>query len=388
MIRDPEVTPHQARLAFRFWISASGFWRGRSAGRAWSLILLLVAVVVLQLTVQYKLNFWFRNFFDAFGRRDGPALWTQTLIFVAIVVASVALAILSVWARMATQRGWREWLSRYLIEHWLSDGHHLAPIFAAGARQSPEYRIAEDARVATEVPVDLAFGLLTAVLTAVVFIDVLWRIGGRLVIDAFGLSFVLPAYLVIAVILYSATLTMAMLAICRRLPLAVEEKNQAEAELRSMASRLTRIHEGPRAGGKTGAELRGLRTVLNKVIHRWRALSFQLMRFTLLSHANLLIAPVIAWIICAPNYLHGSMTLGEVAQASAAFVTVQTALNWVVGNYQNLAEWTASVNRVSVLLLSWDLIDDAVPLRLPVPYVVVVAVESASGQSSGEVASG
>jgi len=42
--------------------------------------------------------------------------------------------------------------------------------------------------VATEVPVDLAFGLVTAVLTAVVFIDVLWRIGGTLAIGAFGMS--------------------------------------------------------------------------------------------------------------------------------------------------------------------------------------------------------
>jgi len=83
------------------------------------------------------------------------------------------------------------------------------------------------------------------------------------------------------------------------------------------------------------------------------------MRFTLVSHANILIAPTIAWILCAPHYLRGTMSLGEVAQASAAFITVQTALNWVVSNYQHLAEWTASVNRVSALLLTWDQIDDA-----------------------------
>jgi ABC-type uncharacterized transport system fused permease/ATPase subunit len=53
------------------------------------------------------------------------------------------------------------------------------------------------------------------------------------------------------------------------------------------------------------------------------------------------------------------MTLGEAAQAAAAFVAVQTALNWVVGNYQHLAEWTASVNRVSSLLIIWDEIDSA-----------------------------
>ena len=51
--------------------------------------------------------------------------------------------------------------------------------------------------------------------------------------------------------------------------------------------------------------------------------------------------------VCAPKYLGGTMSLGEVAQAAAAFVSVQTALNWVVGNYQHLAEWTASVDVVT-----------------------------------------
>ncbi len=322
-----------------------------------------MVIVVLQLAVQYALNYWSRDFFDAFGRRDGSEVWTEVLIFLPLVATSIALAILSVWARMATQRRWRDWLSRHLIDRWVSDGHYLAPEFSGGERQSPEYRIAEDARVATELPVDLAFGLLTALLTGLVFIDVLWRIGGSLRIEAYGVYFVLPAYLVIAAALYSATLTMGMLAIARRLPRAVEGKNQAEAELRSMASRLRGSSKGSQAVSMSGAQLRGLRTVLSKVIFRWRDLARQLMRFTLLSHANLLIAPATGWILCAPQYLRGTMTLGEAAQAAAAFVAVQTALNWVVGNYQHLAEWTASVNRVSSLLISWDEIDSA--KRLP-----------------------
>ena len=156
---------------------------------------------------------------------------------------------------------------------------------------------------------------------------------------------------------HAATTTTAMLAIGRHLPKAVEVKNQAEAELRSMASSLRQIDAPPTIVGKRTAHLRGLRRVLNKVIQRWRDLAGELMRFTLLSHANILIAPAIAWILCAPNYLRGTMTLGEVAQAAAAFVSVQTAFNWVVGNYQHLAEWTASVNRVSSLLFTWDRID-------------------------------
>jgi vitamin B12/bleomycin/antimicrobial peptide transport system ATP-binding/permease protein len=353
----PDATPDQTQLAARFWDSAAGFWRGRSARWAWLLTLLVAVIVVLELAVQYAMNLWYRYFFDAFGRKDATAVWTETLVFIPLVAASVTLAILSVWARMATQRRWREWLSRYLIDHWLADSHYLA--LELDASELPEYRIAEDARVATEVPVDLAYGLLTAVLTAIVFTFVLWRIGGSLAIHALGTSFVMPAYLVISVIVYSAVLTTAMLAIGRHLPKAVEVKNQAEAELRSKASSLRQIEEPARTKVKKAAQLRGLRKVLNKVIHRWRDLAGELMRFTLLSHANLVIAPAIAWILCAPKYLGGTMSLGEVAQAAAAFVSVQTALNWVVGNYQHLAEWTASVNRVSSLLFTWDHIDDS-----------------------------
>lgn len=41
-----------------------------------------------------------------------------------------------------------------------------------------EYRIAEDARVATDAPIDLLVGLLASVLTAVTLVAVLWRVGG------------------------------------------------------------------------------------------------------------------------------------------------------------------------------------------------------------------
>jgi vitamin B12/bleomycin/antimicrobial peptide transport system ATP-binding/permease protein len=102
MFRDPDTTSGQARLAFRFWESASGFWRGPTARRAWALSLLLIAIILMQFLVQYGLNCWYRDFFDAFGRRDGSGVWTQTLIFIPLVAASIALAIVSVWTRMAT----------------------------------------------------------------------------------------------------------------------------------------------------------------------------------------------------------------------------------------------------------------------------------------------
>ena len=85
------------------------------------------------------------------------------------------------------------------------------------------------------------------------------------------------------------------------------------------------------------------------------------MRITLVSQGNLLVAPVVAWILCAPKYLVGTMSLGEVAQAAAAFVTVQAALNWLVDNFPGLADCLSSINRVASLLVALDEVDPRPP---------------------------
>jgi putative ATP-binding cassette transporter len=51
------------------------------------------------------------------------------------------------------------------------------------------------------------------------------------------------------------------------------------------------------------------------------------------------------------------MTLGQVMQATAAFIQVQYAFNWIVDNYAKIAEWTASARRVSGLMISLDHLD-------------------------------
>jgi vitamin B12/bleomycin/antimicrobial peptide transport system ATP-binding/permease protein len=57
-----------------------------------------------------------------------------------------------------------------------------------GDHQNPEYRIADDVRLATESPVDFIAGITTAVLSAVTFIAVLWTIGGALSFSVGGVS--------------------------------------------------------------------------------------------------------------------------------------------------------------------------------------------------------
>jgi len=96
---------------------------------------------------------------------------------------------------------------------------------------------------------------------------------------------------------------------------------------------------------------------LRQVLLRWRQLCRQLMGTTMVSQTDVLLAPVFAWILCAPKFLAGSMMLGELTQAAAAFVMVQAAFNWIVDNYQRLANWRSSAYRVATLLQALDDVD-------------------------------
>jgi vitamin B12/bleomycin/antimicrobial peptide transport system ATP-binding/permease protein len=228
-----------------------------------------------------------------------------------------------------------------------------------GEHQTPEYRIAEDARVATDLPIDLSLGLLSSFLSAITFIGVLWTVGGDLVIEAFGVFLSVPGYLVIAVVVYSMVFTTSMMLIGRHLTRVSEEYKRAEAELRAIGSQLRESGEGntPPKDDKGGRRVIG--AALKEVIAKWLALCWHLMRTTLVSQTNSLLTPIIALLLCMPKYLVGTMTLGEVVQAAAAFAIVQSAFNWITDNYGRLAEWTSSANRVASLLLALDQIDPA-----------------------------
>ena len=83
------------------------------------------------------------------------------------------------------------------------------------------------------------------------------------------------------------------------------------------------------------------------------------MKTTVVSQTSSYIAPVLPIILCAPKFLDGSMSLGEVMQAASAFTIVQGAFNWLVDNYPKMADWTASARRAASLMVALDALEEA-----------------------------
>src|SRR5262249_29356709 len=130
-------------------------------------------------------------------------------------------------ARMTTQRHWRAWLTDHMLDRWIRSGRYYQLNLISGDHQNPEYRIADDVRIATEAPVDFAAGVLSAVLSAVTFIVVLWTIGGALSLEIGDNTFTIPGFLVIAAVLYAVVASASMVFIGRRFVVVSEGKNQS-----------------------------------------------------------------------------------------------------------------------------------------------------------------
>ncbi len=351
---DPQV---QKALVRRFWQAASLFWSGDQRRIAWLMSAAVVVLVVAQVAMSYRINVWNRQIFDALEKRDGANVLYQSGLFIPLAAISIAIAVAAVWARMRLQRRWRAWLTESIGDRWLNDGRYYQLNLIKGEHQNPESRLTDDMRIATEAPADLATGILSAFLTSVTFIGVLWSVGGSLPVTWGGSEFVIPGYLVIGVVLYCIVISSSMMFIARSFVPIAEAKNQSEAEFRYALTRLRENGESIAILGGEKEERAGLSELLSKLMNTYSRLAGQYMRTMFVSHGNYIIASVIPIILCAPKFLAGTMTLGEVMQATAAFISVQYAFNWIVDNYPRLAEFTASARRVANLMVSLDRLD-------------------------------
>src|SRR6201990_1852262 len=220
---DPELTPEEAEqarkdyLLTRFWISARGYWGRSGDSLAWVFSIGLLILIIANVGFQYGINVWNRAIFDAIEKRDSATVFHLTAIFFPLAIGSVALGVTQVFARMSIQRRWRTWLTTSVISRWLANGRYYQLNLVGGDHKNPEYRIAEDLRVATDSPVDFVAGVTSALLSAATFIVVLWTIGGALTVTISGSTITIPGFLVIAAVLYAAIASGSIPVIGRRL---------------------------------------------------------------------------------------------------------------------------------------------------------------------------
>ncbi|WP_146055999.1 ABC transporter ATP-binding protein/permease [Bosea psychrotolerans] len=353
--------PSDRQVAWRFAALTGGFWRGASARRAWFWSLLLAVAIILSVFANVTVNRWNGWFFDALEKKDSESALIAMAVFPALVLIAAGLGVLILVARETFQVHWRQWVTGKLADGWINERRFFRLGLSGYEPANPEYRIADDVRWATEPVVDFAIGLLTAVITIITFIEILWEIGGALQVATGGGRVTIPAYMVLAAIVYAVLVSLLISIVGRRLPRLIAARNEGEARLRFSLMRIRDHGETIALARTEPGERRAVAQTYDGLVGRWLAMIRQRGRLTWITNGSGALVPVVPLLLAAPKYLSGEMSLGGVVQVAAAFLAVQNAFNWLLDNFMRIAEWLAAARRVNELADALERVDGEPP---------------------------
>ena len=333
------------RRAFRFWVSPD--WLA-----AWLLTSAFIFFLFASFGTKYAANAWNKYFFDALQNMDGPKIWSAIWLIVAIVFAAALASVLLIHAQTRLKLRWRTWLTDKLVGRWLGDRrfYKLSTLHHA---ETPEARIAEDGRIAIELFVDLAGGVVLSVIVAIGFIGLLWSAAGSINV----MGYEIPGYMVIASVLYSVFLSGLTWLTANPLVRSVEHKAAGEAQFRYELTRVRDSAEQVALINGEDDERGALNASLRELMARWYGVIRDRSRVGVINASNNVLAPVAPLVLVAPKYVAGDMSLGDVMLVAGAFMQVQTALGWLSDNAINVADWFGSARRVDGLQNLLDRMD-------------------------------
>jgi vitamin B12/bleomycin/antimicrobial peptide transport system ATP-binding/permease protein len=353
----PATVPKDAALAPQIWMMIQTFWASPGRNRLFLLGVAIVVVVALTAFAQIELNAWNKPFYDALSLKNFRGFLYQLWIFGVIAGGLLVLNVVQAWLREMSKLKLREGLTHDLFDQWLvpKRAFHLSTAGEIG--ENPDQRIHEDARHLVELSTDLGIGLLQATLLLLSFITVLWALSGSVTFSINGISFVLPGYMVWFALVYAGIASFASWRVGRPLILLNAERYAREADLRFS---LVRVNERTEAiaiyGGETD-EKDYLNREFDQVLAIMRRLVSGITRLTWVTAGYGWFAIVAPFIVAAPGYFVGDMSLGGLMMAVGAFNQVQQALRWFVDNFSVIADWRATLLRVASFRLALTELD-------------------------------
>ena len=325
-----------------FWALTKPYWVSDQRAKA---LTLLVTVVVLALAMVYmevQFNYWNRDFYNTFENRDQAEFFRQLGKFGLLAVIWIVMAVYRLWFLQMLQIEWRTWLTDHFLKEWMQDQAHYRMQLLDRGTDNPDQRIAEDLRIFVEYTSDLALGLLSAVVTLVSFVIILWSLSGPA--QLWGLN--IPGYLVWTALIYATAGTLLTHYIGRKLIGLDFNKQRVEADFRFSLVRLRENSEGVALYRGEQEELGNLRHRFGAVIGNWWQLMRKRKQLNWFTSFYAQLAIIFPYIVVAPRFFAGTIPLGQIFQTASAFNQVQGSLSWFINAYVYFATWKATVDRL------------------------------------------
>ncbi len=352
---------HARSLAAKIWKLAVPYWRTdavaefRLLGRTWrmpekwlarGLLVVIIALNVFTVYLTKLFNSWNARFFNSLQDKDQGAFFASLKYWVVLAFIYIIVAVYKVWLRQLLTIRWRRWLTAAFQEAWLGDRTYYRMELVGHTTDNPEQRIEQDVDSFTNQTLVIGLTLINQVLTLGTFSVVLWNLSGDFTIPIFG-GIVIPGYMMWVCILYAALGSWLTYAISRSLVLINFLMQRYNADFRYRMTRVREYAESIALYAGESDELRRLGGAFGRIYDNWWRYMQVNKRLTWLQSFYYQAANVFPFIVVSPRYFAGQIPLGVVTQTASAFGYVQESLSWFVDQWQTLADWGATVERLT-----------------------------------------
>ncbi|MDP9992526.1 putative ATP-binding cassette transporter [Variovorax boronicumulans] len=342
-----------AQVLKRVFALSAPYFRSEEKWRARVMLLGIVALNLFYVYVAVLGNEWYGRFYDALQNKDSVAFWREVGVFGWIAFFNIAVQVLKFYVTQLLQLRWRAWMTRSYLSRWMADRtfYHLELARYAGkdghTPDNPDQRIQEDMQIFTSATMTLSMGLLNAVVTLMSFIGLLWGLSGNFSLTFGGTTYQIVGAMVWVALGYSILGTVITHFIGRPLIRLNFTQQRYEADFRH---HLVRVREYSEAialdkGEKVEREQLDLR--FGDVLRNYLLLIKQqknLVTFTSFFGQAAVIFP---FLVAGQQYFGGAFQLGHLMQIGSAFGKVQESLSWFVDNYDSVAVWRATTDRLT-----------------------------------------
>ena len=322
-------------------------WLGRTEGQVGScLVAMLIAINFIQVAMEIRFNGFYRGLFDALQQKDLPEFWYQIFgVFSPLAVVWIALAVYEIFVDSALKIRWRTWMTRRTAARWLENGtHYIIPLIADDT-DNPDQRIQADINLFISQTMSLSISLLSRAASLVSFVIILWGLSRDFVVP--GTETVIPGFLVWLVIGYAVVGTWLTHLIGRPLIGLDFRQESVEADYRFSLSRLREYGEQVALLRGERAEIARLDTAFTDVVRNYLQILSRRMKLTTFTAGYSQISVIFPYVLAAPSYFLGRITLGQFQQTASAFSQVQSSMSFFISAYSTLASYKANIDRLT-----------------------------------------
>jgi putative ATP-binding cassette transporter len=312
----------------------------RAKGLALLATVVGLALALVWLEVQF--NYWNNDFYNTFEKKDQAEFFRQLGKFGLLAVGYIVTAVYRLYFMQMLQIEWRSWMTGRFLENWMKGQAHYRMQLLDRGTDNPDQRIAEDLRLFVELTLSLSLGLMSAVVTLVTFIAILWTLSGAM--QVFGIS--IPGYMVWVALVYATVGTWLTHVIGRKLIGLDFNQQRYEADFRFALVRLRENSEGVALYRGENEELGRFHQRFANVISNWWALMRKQKQLGWFTSFYAQLAIIFPYIVVSPRFFSGAMPLGGIFQTASAFGQVQGSLSWFINAYTLYAQWKATVDRL------------------------------------------